>query len=184
MTLCKWSDSYFYFRHSAAQTIIPRASHSLIMYTHSPSPTTEYGSGITKYWRRMVLWQKLVRIQYTKFLLVRSINWLNFRIDGVDWKTLFWLSEYWLWLIFLLVDHSHPAYRFKVYATHEQSYFWITDQLFLVLIGFHFFFLGPRFVLNPIRVFEGSFGGSTLYQNPNYVSPNDVSDVVDKTYKP
>lgn len=33
--------------------------------------------------------------------------------------------------------------------------------------------IGPRFVLNPIRVFAGSFGGATLYQNPNYISPND-----------
>jgi ribosome biogenesis protein BRX1 len=32
--------------------------------------------------------------------------------------------------------------------------------------------IGPRFVLNPIRVFSGSFGGPTLYQNPKYVSPN------------
>ena len=36
-------------------------------------------------------------------------------------------------------------------------------------------FSGPRFVLNPIRMFEGSFGGATLYQNPHYVSPNMVS---------
>ena len=34
---------------------------------------------------------------------------------------------------------------------------------------------GPRFVLNPIRVFEGSFGGATLYMNPHYISPNQVS---------
>ncbi|CAH1773735.1 unnamed protein product, partial [Owenia fusiformis] len=33
--------------------------------------------------------------------------------------------------------------------------------------------IGPRFVLNPIRIFEGSFGGPTLYQNPHYVSPNE-----------
>ena len=32
--------------------------------------------------------------------------------------------------------------------------------------------IGPRFVLNPIRIFRGSFGGQTLYRNPNYVSPN------------
>ena len=35
--------------------------------------------------------------------------------------------------------------------------------------------LGPRFVLNLIKVFEGSFGGSTLYENPKYVTPNAVS---------
>ncbi|BFY99579.1 hypothetical protein BsWGS_02619 [Bradybaena similaris] len=33
--------------------------------------------------------------------------------------------------------------------------------------------IGPRFVLNPIRIFAGSFGGATLYQNPHYVSPNE-----------
>ena len=32
--------------------------------------------------------------------------------------------------------------------------------------------IGPRFVLNPIRIFRGSFGGQTLYQNPEYVNPN------------
>ena len=31
---------------------------------------------------------------------------------------------------------------------------------------------GPRFVLTPIRILAGSFGGPTLYQNPEYVSPN------------
>lgn len=34
--------------------------------------------------------------------------------------------------------------------------------------------IGPRFVLNPVRVFDGSFGGSTLWANPDYVSPNQV----------
>ncbi|KAJ1819790.1 Ribosome biogenesis protein brx1 [Coemansia sp. RSA 2599] len=32
--------------------------------------------------------------------------------------------------------------------------------------------IGPRFVLNPIRIFEGSFGGPTLYENPKFISPN------------
>lgn len=34
---------------------------------------------------------------------------------------------------------------------------------------------GPRLSLNPIKIFAGSFGGSVLYSNPNYVSPNLVS---------
>jgi len=34
--------------------------------------------------------------------------------------------------------------------------------------------IGPRFVLNPIRIFRGSFGGQTLYQNKDFVSPNTV----------
>ena len=32
--------------------------------------------------------------------------------------------------------------------------------------------IGPRFVLNPIRIFRGAFGGQTLYQNSEYVNPN------------
>ncbi|RLO02225.1 hypothetical protein DYB28_014130, partial [Aphanomyces astaci] len=34
--------------------------------------------------------------------------------------------------------------------------------------------IGPRFVMTPIRIFDGSFGGVTLYQNPNYVAPNET----------
>ncbi|KAJ1670220.1 Karyopherin transporter [Coemansia sp. RSA 25] len=38
--------------------------------------------------------------------------------------------------------------------------------------------IGPRFVLNTIRIFEGSFGGPTLYENPRYISPNVVRAAV------
>lgn len=31
--------------------------------------------------------------------------------------------------------------------------------------------IGPRFVLTPIRLFEGSFGGPTLFQNAEFISP-------------
>jgi ribosome biogenesis protein BRX1 len=33
--------------------------------------------------------------------------------------------------------------------------------------------IGPRFVLVPIRVFNGCFSGATLYENSAYVSPNE-----------
>lgn len=32
--------------------------------------------------------------------------------------------------------------------------------------------IGPRFVLNLIKIFQGSFGGPTLYENEKFVSPN------------
>lgn len=32
--------------------------------------------------------------------------------------------------------------------------------------------IGPRFVLDVVRVFAGSMGGATLYASPTYVSPN------------
>ncbi|KAL8505916.1 hypothetical protein ACS0TY_016950 [Phlomoides rotata] len=34
--------------------------------------------------------------------------------------------------------------------------------------------VGPRFCLNPIKIFGGSFGGPTLFENPLYVSPNQI----------
>lgn len=34
--------------------------------------------------------------------------------------------------------------------------------------------VGPRFVLDTIRIFDGSFCGSTLYENPEYVTPTAV----------
>ncbi|KAK8986345.1 hypothetical protein V6N11_009905 [Hibiscus sabdariffa] len=34
--------------------------------------------------------------------------------------------------------------------------------------------VGPRFSLNPIKTFAGSFGGPTLYENHFYVSPNQM----------
>ncbi|XP_034564928.1 ribosome biogenesis protein BRX1 homolog [Notolabrus celidotus] len=32
--------------------------------------------------------------------------------------------------------------------------------------------IGPRFVLNLIKIFQGSFGGPTLFENPDFQSPN------------
>jgi ribosome biogenesis protein BRX1 len=40
--------------------------------------------------------------------------------------------------------------------------------------------IGPRFVLNPIRIFRGSFGGQTLFQNPEFVSPNEIRAIEKK----
>lgn len=34
--------------------------------------------------------------------------------------------------------------------------------------------VGPRFCLNPVKIFAGSFGGPTLYENPSYQSPNAI----------
>ncbi|KAI1280420.1 Ribosome biogenesis protein BRX1 -like protein [Halotydeus destructor] len=32
--------------------------------------------------------------------------------------------------------------------------------------------VGPRFALNPIKIFEGSFGGPVIWSSPFYISPN------------
>ncbi|GMI37310.1 hypothetical protein TrRE_jg9986 [Triparma retinervis] len=40
--------------------------------------------------------------------------------------------------------------------------------------------IGPRFVLNPMRIFAGSFSGQTLYTNPDFVSPNAIRSMEQK----
>lgn len=34
--------------------------------------------------------------------------------------------------------------------------------------------------MNPIRIFRGSFGGQTLFQNPEFVSPNEIRAMLHK----
>ncbi|KAG6814604.1 hypothetical protein H0H92_000133 [Tricholoma furcatifolium] len=38
--------------------------------------------------------------------------------------------------------------------------------------------IGPRFVLTPIRIFEGAFGGATVFSNPEFVSPSAVRSMM------
>ncbi|PFH54146.1 hypothetical protein AMATHDRAFT_135796 [Amanita thiersii Skay4041] len=38
--------------------------------------------------------------------------------------------------------------------------------------------IGPRFVLTPIRIFEGAFNGATVFSNPEFVSPAAVRSIL------
>ncbi|KAJ7582993.1 Brix domain-containing protein [Mycena floridula] len=40
--------------------------------------------------------------------------------------------------------------------------------------------IGPRFVLTPIRIFEGAFGGATVFSNPEFISPAAVRSALRK----
>ncbi|KAJ3087625.1 hypothetical protein HK100_008312 [Physocladia obscura] len=40
--------------------------------------------------------------------------------------------------------------------------------------------VGPRFSLSVIRIFAGSFTGATLYENPEYVTPNSTRSELKK----
>jgi ribosome biogenesis protein BRX1 len=40
--------------------------------------------------------------------------------------------------------------------------------------------IGPRFILNPIRIFRGSFGGQSLYVNESFVNPNVIRSMKKK----
>lgn len=43
--------------------------------------------------------------------------------------------------------------------------------------------VGPRFVMNPVKIFDGSFGGETLWENPEYVSPSKHRQMLKKAAK-
>lgn len=40
--------------------------------------------------------------------------------------------------------------------------------------------IGPRFVLNPVKIFSGSFGGETIWDNPHYISPAKYRQSINK----
>ncbi|KDQ60893.1 hypothetical protein JAAARDRAFT_31895 [Jaapia argillacea MUCL 33604] len=40
--------------------------------------------------------------------------------------------------------------------------------------------IGPRFVLTPIRIFEGAFSGATVFSNPEFVSPAAIRSAMTK----
>uniref|UniRef100_A0A8C4Q9G2 Ribosome biogenesis protein BRX1 homolog n=1 Tax=Eptatretus burgeri TaxID=7764 RepID=A0A8C4Q9G2_EPTBU len=63
------------------------------------------------------------------------------------------------------VDH---VYSFTIADNHIwfRNYQIIEEDASLVEVG-------PRMVLNLIKIFQGSFGGPTLYENPHYCSPNE-----------
>lgn len=43
--------------------------------------------------------------------------------------------------------------------------------------------VGPRFVLNPVKIFDGSFGGEAIWENPDYVSPAKYRQMLKKKAK-
>lgn len=43
--------------------------------------------------------------------------------------------------------------------------------------------VGPRFVMNPVKIFDGSFGGAALWENPDYVSPSKYRQMLKKQAK-
>uniref|UniRef100_A0A0G4GM05 Brix domain-containing protein n=1 Tax=Chromera velia CCMP2878 TaxID=1169474 RepID=A0A0G4GM05_9ALVE len=42
--------------------------------------------------------------------------------------------------------------------------------------------IGPRFVMDPIKIFEGSFGGETLYKNEDYLTPPQMRQAAASKY--
>lgn len=79
---------------------------------------------------------------------------------------------------------GHP--KVKPFVDHVFSFFYIEGRIYFrnyqiayeandktqsagepVLVE-----IGPRFVLNPIKIFGGSFRGAVLWENNDYVSPN------------
>lgn len=43
--------------------------------------------------------------------------------------------------------------------------------------------IGPRFVLNPVKIFQNSFTGATLWENPKYITPSKYRSMVKRAKK-
>jgi len=71
---------------------------------------------------------------------------------------------------FFIVNNNIWVRNFQIIHKAEGA---ASSSAKAVKAGTHLVEIGPRFVLVPIRIFSGSMGGATLYQNPSYVSPNE-----------
>ncbi|TYI85030.1 hypothetical protein E1A91_D05G409300v1 [Gossypium mustelinum] len=72
--------------------------------------------------------------------------------------------------VFSIVDDHIWFRNYQISVPHKESDKMVRgglDKMTLIEVG-------PRFCLNPIKIFAGSFGGPTLYENPFYVSPNQI----------
>ncbi|KAA8499667.1 Ribosome biogenesis protein BRX1-like [Porphyridium purpureum] len=102
-----------------------------------------------------------------------------------------------------LLLHTFTAPRghrkVKPFVDHMLSFFWLDGRVWvrhyqIVEKGViknssesELVEIGPRFVLTPIRIFSGSLCGATLWENVEYISPNEVrraaKRIKDSTYQ-
>jgi ribosome biogenesis protein BRX1 len=78
---------------------------------------------------------------------------------------------------------SHP--KSKAFVDRMMSFFWMDERVWVrnYQIAWsedkanpddhELVEIGPRFVMQPIRIFNGPFGGKTLFENEEFVSPNE-----------
>lgn len=76
---------------------------------------------------------------------------------------------------------NHP--RSKPFVDHVFSFSILDDRIWfrnyqIVKEDGTLAEIGPRFTLNLIRIFDGSFGGPTLFLNPNYKPPSEYRKIV------
>jgi len=109
----------------------------------------------------------------------------------LNFDTHFSTSPHWRLLKSMLVDafgtpRGHP--KSKPFVDRIMSFFVVKNNIWVRNYQIldkadekskgtdkdtHLVEIGPRFVLIPIRIFNGSMGGATLYENPAYISPNE-----------
>ncbi|KAH8928717.1 Brix-domain-containing protein [Atractiella rhizophila] len=73
-----------------------------------------------------------------------------------------------------IIEESSPALKTKkskTAATSDQAGGEVEEEK----DGMRLVEIGPRFVLLPIKIFEGSFCGATVYENPEFVPPSQVA---------
>eukprot|EP01069_Polyplicarium_translucidae_P005457 Polyplicarium_translucidae@DN2792_c0_g1_i1.p1 len=67
---------------------------------------------------------------------------------------------------FSVLDHKIWFRHYQISPTTDDN---ANDPKEVVLTE-----IGPRFVMDPIRLFDGCFGGRTLWKNEHYITPRDI----------
>ena len=92
-----------------------------------------------------------------------DLNCRTIVVESIIRLTVFFLIQ--IWVRNYQILEQQPTNALEAHLAKKQS--GQEEATSLVEIG-------PRFVMNPIRIFRGSFGGQTLFQNPDFVSPNEI----------
>jgi len=65
-------------------------------------------------------------------------------------------------MTFMILDNKIWIRNYQIVFDKDKE-----DQIDPILVE-----IGPRLVLHPIRIIQGSFNGSTIYQDPHFINPN------------
>ncbi|TFY82991.1 hypothetical protein EWM64_g1021 [Hericium alpestre] len=70
------------------------------------------------------------------------------------------------------------ARKAKPFIDHVLTFSLLDDKIWFRNFQTSLVEIGPRFVLTPIRIFEGAFGGATVFSNPEFISPTAVRSAI------
>jgi ribosome biogenesis protein BRX1 len=73
------------------------------------------------------------------------------------------------------VPRGHP--KSKPFIDHVMCFYLLDEHIWFrnyEIVGEELVEIGPRLVMEPVKIFAGSYGGSVIWENPNQISRSEV----------